>query len=147
MCPRFFLQRIPRGFALIAVIFIMVIMSGAVLMMSRFADMQSAERSMDIMGARAQSSARSALQWVIKRVQENSANCATDNNRSFDMHSESDLSSFRVTTFCTPRTYTEEGVTITIFDLTAQAETNGLTADNTGEYVFRRLSAVVEFEN
>ena len=49
------------GFALVAVLFIMVIMSAAVLMMSRLADMQAAERTMDLMGARALSAAKSGL--------------------------------------------------------------------------------------
>lgn len=133
-----------QGMALIAVIFIMIVMSGAVLMMSRLADMQSAERTMDINGARAQSAAQSGLQWALYKIRASGAVCPTSPTV-LTMSSESDLSGFSVTVTCTARPYTEGLGTVTVFKVQSEATTSSF--DTTGEYVFRRVSAVVELES
>lgn len=132
-----------RGMALVAVIFIMVIMSGAVLMMSRLGDMQAAERTMDLMGARALSSAQSGLRWAMYQINVNTA-CPTSPS-TLTMPAESDLSGFSVTITCVARTYAEGMNNITIYSV--QSESTYSSFDTTGEYVFRRVSAVVELEN
>ncbi|MEC8011134.1 MAG: hypothetical protein VX185_10270 [Pseudomonadota bacterium] len=131
------------GFALVAVLFIMVIMSAAVLMMSRLADMQAAERTMDLMGARALSAAKSGLHWAMYDIGVDQV--CPSSPAILNMPSDSDLSGFTVTVTCTPRTYTEGLTTITIFEV--QSEATFSSFDTTGEYVFRRVSAVVELES
>lgn len=137
------LQRQAKGMALIAVIFIMVIMSGAVLMMSRLADMQAAERTMDLMAARAQSSAKAGLQWAIKQIQDNGS--CPGASTTFAMDAESDLSGFSVTVNCDTTDFIEGLNTITLYNVLSEASFSGI--DTTGEYVFRRLTAVVELES
>ena len=132
-----------QGMALIAVIFIMIIMSGAVLMMSRLADMQAAERTMDLLGARADFSAQSGLEWAMYRVFANPG-CPTSPT-TLTMASETDLGGFSVVVTCVARPYTEGLDTVTVYDIQSQA-TNS-TFGTTSEYVFRRVSAVVELDS
>lgn len=143
MCPNHQSLQQQNGMALIAVIFIMIVMSGAVLMMSRLADMQAAERTMDVMAARAQSSAKAGLQWAIKQIQDNGS--CPGASETFTMDAESDLSGFSVTVTCGATDFTEGLNTITLYNVTAQANFSAI--DTTGEYVFRRLTAVVELES
>lgn len=133
-----------KGMALIAVVFIMVIMSGAVLMMSRFSDIQAAERSMDLMGARALSAAQSGLGWATYMISSAGGVCPTSPT-TLTMHTESDLAGMLVTITCDSNSYTEGINTVTIFNVQASATFSSF--DSTGEYVFRRLSAVVELES
>lgn len=138
----------PRGFALIAVIFLMVVLSGAVLMMSRLADMQAAERTMDIMGARAQSSAKAGLQWAINQMAvacPGPGDPVTKVNPAFTMDAESDLSGFAVTVTCTRRPFIEGFDDVVLYFINSEASFSDIDS-NTSEYVFRRLTAVVELD-
>jgi MSHA biogenesis protein MshP len=126
--------------ALVAVIFIMVIMSGAVLMMSRLADMQAAERTLDLLGARAQFSAQAGLEWAMYEVFANTG-CPTSPS-TLTMHSETDLAGFSVVVTCVARPYTEGLNDVILYDVQSEASTSNFSS--TGEYVFRRVSAVVE---
>jgi len=137
-------KNLQQGMALVAVIFIMIVMSGAVLMMSRLADMQSAERTMDLMGARALSAAKSGLSWAMYEVKRNSGVCPTSPTL-INMDAESDLAGFAVTITCTNDAFLEGVNTVTIFSI--QSEATFSSFDTTGEYVFRRVSAVVELES
>lgn len=134
-----------QGMALIAVIFIMIVMSGAVLMMSRLADMQAAERTMDVMAARANSAAKSGLRWGVKEIQDVNSGSCPFTNETFTLDGESDLGGFVVTVTCSPVAYTEGIDTVTLYDLVSEARFSAI--DTTGEYVFRRLTAVVELES
>jgi len=129
--------------ALIAVVFIMVIMSAAVLMMSRLADMQSAERTLDLLGARAQSAAQSGLNWAIGDLA--SDNTCPTSPSTLTMDAESDLAGFTVVVTCASRSHNQGLDTVEMFDLTAQASSASLA--DTSEFVFRRVSAVYEFED
>ena len=139
----FSVGRSVQGMALIAVIFIMVIMSGAVLMMSRLADMQAAERTMDLLGARADFSAQAGLEWAMYEIFSNPG-CPTSPT-TLTMDSETDLSGFSVVVTCVARPYTEGLETVTIYDVQSQASISSFST--TGEYVFRQVSAVVELES
>ena len=148
MCPKYsrkhhILNSKPQqqGMALIAVIFLMVIMSGAVLMMSRLSDMQNAERALEILGARGQMAAQSGLSWMIYQVADNVSNCG---NYNFNLN-ELDLAGFTVDITCTATSYDEGLTTITTYEMTSSASYQ--TYDGDSEYVFRQVTAVIELES
>lgn len=131
-----------QGMALVAVVFLMVIMSGAVLMMSRLSDMQNAERTLEILSVRAQSAAQAGLEWAVWKI-DNAAACVTSPS-SLSL-SEADLVGFTVSVTCTSTSYTEGLNTITTFSVTSAATYQDY--DGGSEYVFRRVSAVIELES
>jgi len=138
-----------NGFALIAVIFLMVIMAGAVLMMGRLSDMQQAERNLEVLGARANSAAKSALQWAVYRLSDNDAYFCNTATTSVTAPTwtldEGSLKGFDVTLTCNKTEFAQGLTTITTYALTAAASYN--TYDGDAEYVYRKVSAVIELES
>ena len=69
MRPDFsFLQRRQGGFGLVAAMFVIIVIAGAIAAMARMSETQSATSSMAIQQARAYQAARAGIEWGIHRA-------------------------------------------------------------------------------
>ena len=138
-------QRAPRqtGFALVAAMFVMIIIAMVVLAMMRLAGNQHGTNSLAIQQARAYQAARAGLEWGINQAV-NAGTCAAGT----PSLAGGNLSEFTVVVECnepshTPDQYTDDdGSVVQIFRFTASAQngTPGVRAD----YAYRQLTATVE---
>jgi MSHA biogenesis protein MshP len=130
-------MRPERGFALVAALFVMVIIALVVVAMARLSTVQHGTNSLAIQQARAYQAARAGLEWGI--AQTNGAACAANQTVSL---AGSSLADFTLQVACTATTYSENGAALTIYRLTATAQ-NG-TPGARPDYAYRQLAATVE---
>ncbi len=151
MRPEFSRQRAARqsGFALVAAMFVMIIIAMVVLAMMRMAGNQHGTNSLAIQQARAYQAARSGLDWGISRVafpaRIVTAPClAAPANTKLTMDAGSNLAEFNnlVVVSFTLVPYLEDGNQRCIYRLTATAQ-NGVPGSRP-DYAYRSLSATVE---
>ncbi|WP_374288573.1 hypothetical protein [Pseudomonas fluvialis] len=127
-----------RGFALVAAMFLIIVVALLVAAMSRLASDQHGGNSLAIQQARAYQAARAGLEWGISHVL-NAGSCSS----SEVSMAGGGLSEFTVSLTCSSTSYTDDdGSGLTIYRLTAQAQ-NGAPGSRP-DYAFRRLTAVVE---
>lgn len=127
-----------RGFALVAAMFVMIIIALVILAMTRLAGNQHGTNSLAIQQARAYQAARAGLEWGITRAVAGS--CAASSTVSM---AGSNLSEFTVSLSCARLGYSDEsGTPLNIYTLTTSAQ-NG-TPGSRPDYAFRRLTAKVE---
>ena len=127
-----------RGFALVAAMFLIIVVALLVAAMSRLASDQHGGNSLAIQQARAYQAARAGLEWGISHVL-NAGSCSS----SGVSMAGGGLSEFTVSLTCSSTSYTDDdGSGLTIYRLTAQAQ-NGVPGSRP-DYAFRRLTAVVE---
>jgi MSHA biogenesis protein MshP len=126
------------GFALVAAMFVIIIIALVIAAMMRMAGNQHGTNSLAIQQARAYQAARSGLEWGISSALAGS--CLP--SKTLDM-TGSNLSEFEgVLVTCSVNPYSENGGAVNIYQLTATAQ-NGLPGSRP-DYAFRRLTAVVE---
>lgn len=126
------------GFALVAAMFVMIIIAMVVIAMARLAGNQHGSNSLAIQQTRAYQAARAGLEWAISQADRRQ--CAATRTLSL---AGSNLAEFDgVVVTCTVQSYSEEGRTVNIYRLNALAQ-NG-TPGARPDYAFRRLTAVVE---
>jgi len=127
-----------RGFALVAALFLMVIIALVVATMTRLSVNQNVAGDLALQQARAYQAARAGLEWGINRVRA-TGNCASG---SLSM-AGGNLGEFTVSLACTRRDYADEaGAAFSLFRLEATAG-NGAPGSR-GDYAWRRLTATVE---
>lgn len=130
-------MRPERGFALVAALFLMVVIALVVATMSRLAVNQSADGNLALQQARAYQAARAGLEWGINRVRA-TGSCASGNVSM----AGGNLSDFNVSLSCSQRDYTDEaGAAFSLFRLEATAA-NGSPGSQV-DYAWRRLTATV----
>ncbi|MFI8740175.1 pilus assembly protein MshP [Stutzerimonas zhaodongensis] len=123
------------GFGLVAAMFVIVVVAGAVVAMSRMSEIQSSTSSMAIQQVRAYQAARAGLEWGIARVLAKQSPEASFSLDGFDVKVEE------------PKPLTDAGliqeednnVRFRQISATAQYATEG-----SPDYVYRKLAAVVE---
>jgi MSHA biogenesis protein MshP len=138
--PKSLGPRAPRqaGFALVAAMFVMIIIAMVIAAMMRMAGNQHGTNSLAIQQARAYQSARAGLDWAIAQaVGAGSCVGSTPINMA-----GSSLAEFTVTVTCNASTYSDNGAALNIYRLTATAQ-NGVPGSRP-DMAFRRLTAVVE---
>jgi MSHA biogenesis protein MshP len=130
-----------EGFALVAAMFVMIIIAMVVLAMMRLAGNQHGTNSLAIQQARAYQAARAGLDWGIAQAAPpvGAPSCAGNALVSL---AGSNLSEFTVAVTCSPSAYSESGVTVNVYRLTATAQ-NGLPGSRS-DYAFRALNAAVQ---
>jgi len=133
-------MRPERGFALVAALFVMLIIALVVVAMARLAANQHGTNSLAIQQARAYQAARAGLEWGIALAVQ-SGSCAAGQAVSL---AGSNLAEFtNVLVDCNSTQYAvEDGTTRNIYRLTATAD-NGSPA-NRPDYAYRQLTATVE---
>lgn len=130
-------ERSERGFALVAALFVMVVIAAVVVAMARLSANQHGSNSLAIQQVRAYQAARAGLEWGIARA--TAASCAANQTVSL---AGSNLAEFSVQVGCTATPYVESGSNLTIYRLTATAQ-NGTPAARP-DYAYRQLTATVE---
>lgn len=143
-------MRPERGFALVAALFVMVIVAVVVVTMSRLSITQNASLDLSIQQARAYQAARAGLEWGLHQLmaESNTTGVCPAGNVSLV---GSGLSEFSVSLVCVKlpcaaatcaQTYTEGIRTFNLYRLTATAH-NG-SPDSRVDYAWRRLEVMVE---
>ncbi len=129
-------RQIHQGFAIIAAIFLLVVLAALSAFMLSFSNTQHLTSTQDIQGSRAYWAARGGLEWAIGTVQTSSAACPAAGT------APASIDGFTITITCTRRTYTEGTDTIVIFALESQANSNAPIGS--AGYVERSLTAYSE---
>lgn len=141
--PKSQLQLSPRqtGFALVAAMFVMIIIAMVVLAMMRLAGNQHGTNSLAIQQARAYQAARAGLDWGITQAAPPVGAPSCVANAAVNL-AGSNLSEFTLAVTCSPSAYSENGVTVNVYRLTATAQ-NGQPGSRP-DYAFRALNAAVQ---
>lgn len=143
-------MRPERGFALVAALFVMVIIAVVVATMSRLSVTQNTSFDLAIQQARAYHAARAGLEWGLHQLmaESNTTGICPVGNPSL---AGSGLSEFNVSLTCVKlpcatatcaQSYTEGIRTFNLYRLTATAA-NG-SPDSRVDYAWRRLEVMVE---
>lgn len=128
-----------RGFALPAIIFLMVIVTLLIGYMARIQSSQAAANSLRIEGTRAYWAAKAGSQWAAYQI-----NVSTSNTCAPAVGTLS-INGFQVAMSCTVSSYTEGSNTIYLYEVTALAQ-NAFTVDSL-DYVSRQITTVINEEN
>lgn len=129
------------GFALVAAMFVIIIIALVIAAMARMAGNQHGTNSLAIQQARAYQAARAGLEWGIAQAAPPAGASSCAANATVNL-AGSNLSEFVVTVACSLNAYNENGVAVNIYRLTATAQ-NGAPGGR-ADYAFRSLTAVVE---
>lgn len=124
-------HKIQRGFAIIAAIFLLVVLAALGAFMVTFSNTQHLTSAQDVQGSRAYWAARAGLEWGIAST---TATCPTS-------PTTLSVNSFNVIVTCALQTYPEGSATINIFRITSVASTG--TIGNVG-FIERSVSASIE---
>lgn len=122
------------GFALPAVIFMMVIVVLLIGYMVRMLNTQSAINDMQLLGTRAFWAAKAGAEWAAYRINQSGA-CASDTLT---------VDSFTVTVSCASSSYVEAGNTVTVFEVNVDAQHPA--GPGSADYVSRQLNLVLNAE-
>lgn len=130
--------RRPRGFALVAALFVIIVITLVIAAMARLSTTQHGSNSLALQQARAYQAARAGLEWGISRA----VNAGSCGNSAVSM-AAGGLSEFSVSLTCSSNSYTDDtGSPLRLCRLSASAQ-NG-SPGSRPDYAFRRLSAMVE---
>ena len=123
-----------RGFALVAAIFLIVVLSSLGVYMVRISGIQHQTVNVALLGARAFHAARTGIEWGVYQALD--GNCTTETLNL----TEGGLNGFVVDVTCGSTSHTETGDTYNIFviDVEARAGVYG-----TPDYVSRRIQATL----
>lgn len=126
------------GFALVAAMFVLIIIALVIAAMMRMAGNQHGSNSLAIQQARAYQAARAGLEWGISRAL--AGTCLANQTLAL---TGSNLSEFDgAAVHCAVQSYSENGNSVRIYTLTATAQ-NGAPGQRP-DYAYRSLSATVE---
>lgn len=144
-------MRPERGFALVAALFVMVIIALVIMMMSRLSVTQNASLDLGIQQARAYQAARAGLEWGLHQLMlESNVTGACPASASVSM-AGSGLSDFSVSLVCVKlpcstasctQDYTDGLLPFNLYRLTATASNGG--PDSRADYAWRQLEVTVE---
>lgn len=127
-------SRKQRGFGLVAAMFLIIVIAGAIAAMWRMSATQSATSSLALQQARAYQAARAGLEWGIHQVMKREV-C----NSQF---SPDGMDNFSVKVSCSvPLKVEEEGKALSFYNLESTAQ---YLAPGNSDYAYRKLEAVIE---
>ena len=127
-----------KGISLVAVIFLITVLAVAIVFIQRLLSVSVATNNLALQGARAWQAAQAGAEWGVYQVLNGGCPAASSNLAL----TESSLSGFAVTVACTSSAYTEEGQSVTLYNLDVVAEFG--TLGTTPEYASRRITLTVE---
>jgi MSHA biogenesis protein MshP len=139
-----------QGFAAIAAIFLVVVLAALGGFMLTFSNTQQLTAAQDMQGSRAYWAARAGLEWAIAGVFATApvlpattplATCPSAGSTPA-LTPPASVDGFTMVITCTPRAYTEDGVTHTIFQLDVTATSSG--AAGSISRIERSVSASLE---
>jgi len=126
-----------RGFALVAAIFIVVVLAMLGIMMVTIGGMERATASAAVQGARAFYAARAGIEWGTFQAMPPTSSCVASSNFTLSVPG---LNGFNVTVQCTSTQHRERNDTYNVYVINSTA-----TSGNFGEadYVSRTLQVTV----
>lgn len=138
MRPNLSYQKQSAGFALIAAIFLVVVVGLAITYMQRLSSNQADVNIQAVQNTRALQAAQSGLDWGVYQIV-NGTNCAASTNFTLDQIS----AGMNVTVVCSEKKYDEAGVTkgVTVYTITSTAEQGTL---GTPDYSYKKMQASIE---
>ena len=128
-------SKMQRGFAAITAIFLVVVLAALGAFMVTFSNTQQLTSAQDVQGSRAYWVARAGLEWAVGYLIANPAATTCPGYPSA-------LEGFNLAVSCIPQTYSEGANTVTIFNMTAIANSGG-SIGSVG-YIERSVSASME---
>lgn len=133
------LPRASRGFSIVTAIFLLVVLSFLGVAMVTFSTTQHQSSAMDVLGSRAYQAARAGVEWAAYHVTQSTAGtqwpgCVAGTS----IPVAGTLAPFSLTVDCVPGSYTENGSTVWVYDITATAKTGGVAGDQ--NYIERVIS-------
>lgn len=126
------------GVSLVAVIFIVTVLALAVVYMQRLSNVSVATNNLGLQGARAWQAAQAGAEWGIYRVLNGGCPAASSTINL----TENALNGFSVQIDCSSSSHTEQGNSITLYQLDIIASYGIL--GTTPDFASRRLSLTVE---
>jgi MSHA biogenesis protein MshP len=123
-----------RGFAIVAAIFLLVVLSALGGFMLVISGSQQIASAQDVQGTRAYFAAKAGIQWAATQINSTSA-CAA---------ATLSLDGFSIAVTCTSHAYTEGANSRTIYWVQSTATTVGNSVGSVG-YVERTLNGFIEF--
>jgi MSHA biogenesis protein MshP len=140
-------ERLQRGFALPAAIFLLVVLGGLAAWLMRSTEMGTAQDALELEGERAYQAAQAGLEAGIYAARQPGNTCAqVTQNIAFS----GNLAGFAASVTCTVQNYDEGGTAVTLYTVTSVAcnQPAGGTCPNSApslpEYAERHVQAVVE---
>ncbi len=126
-----------RGFAIVAAIFLLVVLSALGAFMLTFSTVQHITSAQDVQGTRAYQAARTGIEWGAYQVLINSKNCPS----STSLTAGGTQAGFNITVQCSSfGPYTEGGNTVNMYQIISTAS-QGTVGSAT--YVERQLQATI----
>jgi MSHA biogenesis protein MshP len=135
MCPRKSQASPQHGFALVAAIFLLVVLALLGIFIVRVSGVQHQTVNIALLGARAFEAARTGIEWGAFQALD-SASCTTTTLNL----TEGGLNGFDVDVTCSSTTHTETGDTYNIYRLDVEASSGTY---GTPDFVSRRMQATV----
>lgn len=135
MCRRKSQPSGQRGFALVAAIFLLVVLALLGIFIVRVSGVQHQTVNIALLGARAFEAARTGIEWAAFQALD-SASCTTTTLNL----TEGGLNGFDVDVSCSSTTHTETGNTYNIYVLDVEASSGTY---GTPDFVSRRMQATV----
>lgn len=129
-----------QGIALVAVVFLIVVIGAALIVMTRLSVQSNAQVTQSLLQARAKQAAQAGIEWGVQTLQEmTTPDCGPPFGGEINVPA---YSNYTVTVTCTVSTYnfTQQ---IELFRLTATAQFGNSTNDV--DYVWTTLDTVVEY--
>ena len=131
-----------QGLALLTVIFLLVVLSAAMVSLSTLTVNSLQQQGKALLVAKAENAAHSGLEYGVYQLV-NGATCASLNSAtlssSLDAASENVFTGFSIVLSCAQRDYDNS---VVLYDLAATASYGG--SPDSPDYVWRKLTAVIE---
>ena len=131
-----YIQQTQRGFAIVAAIFLLVVLAALGAFMVTFSNTQNLTSAQDIQGSRAYWAAHSGCSWAIGTISSAPTACPAS-------PTVFNVDGFAVSVTCDLKSYDEGGVTKRIFNITSTSTLGG--AVGSLGHTERSLSAILEY--
>lgn len=130
-----------KGFGLLSSLFVIVAIGGLMVSINQVITSQGKTVEQSILISQAQYAAESGMEWAIYSAT-SSDSCTGVNGASFNV---SDWPEFDIGVSCTRTPYSELGADVYMYEITTTITTRSSYGSfGDGNYVFKRISAVVE---
>jgi MSHA biogenesis protein MshP len=133
-------RRLDSGFALPAVIFLMVIVTLLITYMSRIVSSESAVNNLNVLGMRAYWAAQSANEWAAYKIYSNAL--AATGSACPSTPANFTINGFSISVTCSSTAYTEGGSSGALYQISSRAFQGGSPIN--ADYVSRTLDMVLD---
>lgn len=133
-------HKLQKGFSLVTAIFLLVVLGGLGAVMMTFFTAQQQSSALDVLGSRAYQAARTGVEWGAYQVLRTAGGCAAATQVLPAATFAGTLSGFTVTVACTESTHSDDGISVTMYQLTSTARQGAAAAP---DFVEREMSVTI----